>query len=87
MMPDRGAKPESNGGEPELSRLIDLELAQKRARRKEGAARRQKIRIASYFCLVLLILASLFAFYLLFSRVNEERTNPRPPPARSISPP
>ena len=88
MIPDSGGKPESSGTEPEqLSRLIELELAQKRAQWKAAAARRRKIRMTSYFFLFLLILASLLAFFALFSRVNEERANPRATPAPSTSRP
>jgi hypothetical protein len=86
MMPDTGGKPESKENDPEhLSRLIDLELAQKRAAWKEGAARRQKIRVASFLFLFLLVIASLLAFFVLFTRVNQERANPRatPTPGRS----
>jgi hypothetical protein len=88
MIPDSGGNPESSGTEPEqLSRLIEMELAEKRAHWKEAAARRQKIRTASYFFLFLLIVASLLAFFALFSRVKEERANPRVTPAPSISRP
>lgn len=88
MMPERGGKPESKGSEPEqLSRMIELELAEKRAQWKESATRRKKVRMASYFFLFLLIIGSLFAFFVLFLRVKEERTNPRPTPAPSITRP
>jgi hypothetical protein len=86
MMPDTGGKPGSNENDPEhLSRLIDLELAQKRVAWKEGASRRQKIRVASFLFLFLLIIASLLAFFVLSTRVNQERANPRatPTPAGS----
>ena len=80
-MPDTGGKPESKENDAEqLSRLIDLELAQKRAARKEAASRRQKIRVASFLFLFLLIIASLLAFFVLSSRVNQERANPRATP-------
>jgi hypothetical protein len=86
MMPDPGGNPESKQIDPEqLSRLIELELAQKRAAWKKTAARRQKTRIASFFFLFLLIVASFFAFFVLFSRVNQERANQRPAPAPSIA--
>jgi len=82
MIPDTAGKPESNGHDPEqLSRLIESELVHKRVAWKTAAARRQKIRLASFFFLFLLIVASLFAFFVLFSRVNEERANSRPTPA------
>jgi hypothetical protein len=86
MIPDAAGKSESNGHDPEqLSRLIESELAHKRVAWKIAAARRQKIRLASFFFLFLLIVASLFAFFVLFSRVNEERANSRPTPAPSAN--
>jgi hypothetical protein len=87
MMPNSDGKAESRGPEPDQLRLIEVELAQKRARWKQAAARRQKIRVASYFFLFLLIIGSLFAFFVLFSRVNEERANPRPTPVPSVGRP
>jgi hypothetical protein len=86
MMPDSGGKPESKENDAaQLSRLIDLELAQKRAAWKEAASRRLKIRVASFLFLFLLIIASLLAFFVLSSRLNQERGNQRPTPAPSIS--
>lgn len=86
MIPDTAGKPESNSHDPEqLSRLIEAELAHKRVAWKTAAARRQKLRLVSFFFLFLLIAASLFAFFVLFSRVNEERANPRPTPAPNTS--
>ena len=85
-MPDTGDQPKSKENDAEqLSRLIDMELAQKRAAWKEGASRRQKIRVASFLFLFLLIIASLLAFFVLSSRLNEGRANPRatPTPAGS----
>lgn len=63
MIPESGGQAEPDRSQAEqVSRLIDLELAEKRARWKEAAGRRQKVRMASYVFLFLLILASLFAF-------------------------
>jgi hypothetical protein len=88
MIPDTPGKPESDRNDPEqLSQLIDLELAQKRVAWKKTAARRQQVRLASFAFLLFLIVASLFAFFMLFSRVNEERGNPRTTPARAGSGP
>jgi len=86
MIPDTAGKPEANGHDPEqLSLLIESELAHKRVAWKRAAARRQKLRLASFFFLFLLIIASIFAFFVLFSRVNEERANSRPTPAPNTS--
>ena len=87
MIPESGQAEPDRSQTEQLSRMIDLELAEKRARWKEVAARRQKVRMASYMFLFLLILASLFAFFVLCSRVNEERAEPRPTPAPSVSRP
>jgi hypothetical protein len=88
MMPDADGKPESKENDPEqLNRLIELELAQKRIAWRKAAARRQKIRMFSFFLLFLLIIASLFAFFVLFSRVNEQRANQTSTPAPSVSGP
>jgi hypothetical protein len=88
MNPDTPGKPESEANDPEqLSRLIDLDLVQKRVVWKKSAARRQQVRLASVLFLLLLIVASLFAFFMLFSRANEERGKPRPAAARSSSRP
>jgi hypothetical protein len=88
MMPDVNGKPESKENDPEqLNRLIELELAQKRIAWKKAAARRQKIRMFSFFFLFFLIIASLFAFFVLFSRVNEQRANPTSRPSASVSGP
>jgi hypothetical protein len=83
MIADTGGKHESNGHETEqLNRPIELELAEKRRQWQDAAARRQKVRMASYFFLFLLILVTSFAFAVLFSRVKEQRAIPRqaPPP-------
>jgi hypothetical protein len=86
VIPDTGGKPESTGSDADqLRRLIELELAEKRVAWKKAAARRQKVRFASFLFLFLLILASLVAFFVLFSRVNEERANPRPTPTPSAT--
>jgi hypothetical protein len=84
MIPDSGSKPESEGKDPEqLSRLLDTDLAQKRLAWKQAAARRQKVRVASFFSLFFLIVVLVFVLYIMFARLNEERANPRgtPPPS------
>lgn len=87
MMSDTNGKPESREIEAEqLRKLIELELAQKRVAWKQASARRQKIRVASFLFLFLLIVGSLFAFFLLFSRVNEQRAGQGATPMPSASP-
>jgi hypothetical protein len=88
MMPGIDGKSEPTENDPEkLSRLLELELIQKRAAWKNASARHNKLRTASFAFLFILILGSLFAFYLLFSRMNEQRANQRPAPTPSVSGP
>ena len=54
---------------------------------ENASARHNKLRTASFAFLFILIVGSLFAFYLLFSRMNEQRANQRPTPAPSVSEP
>jgi hypothetical protein len=60
-----------------LSRLLELELAQKRLKWKRASARYRTIRSLGFLFLFILIIGTLLAFFFVFSRVNEERTNPR----------
>ena len=84
MIPDGEGKPESNKMDPEqVTRLFELELAQKRSARAEAGARRQKIRTASFLFLALIVLGAMVAFFLLFSRLSQERSGSgaRPSPS------
>jgi hypothetical protein len=75
-MPEADSKRESPENDPEhLARLLEIELAQKRATWKNTSARYSKIRTASFFFLFLVVVGSLLAFFLFFSRMNEERAN------------
>ena len=77
MIPDGEGKPESNKMDSEqATRLLELELAQKRVEWAEAGARRQKIRTASFLFLALIILGALVAFFLLFTRLTQERSVP-----------
>jgi hypothetical protein len=74
-MPGDNAKP---GGRPqndpdELSRLLELELIQKRAAWQQANARHKTLKSVSIFFLFIVIVGALVGFYLAFSRVNEER--------------
>jgi hypothetical protein len=76
MIPDADGKPESRELDPEqLERMLELELMQKRAARKIASQRQLKVRLASFLFLFILIVGTLFAFFVLMSRVNEERAN------------
>jgi hypothetical protein len=75
-MPEADSKRESSENDPEhLARLLEIELAQKRATWKNTSARYSKIRTASLLFLLLVVIGSILAFVLFFSRVNEERAN------------
>jgi len=84
--PDGKSEPTENDPE-QLSRLLELELIQKRAAWKNASARHNKLRTASFVFLFILIVASLFAFFVFFSRMNEQRANQRPTPTPSVSGP
>jgi len=69
---------ESVNNEPEkLSRLLELELTQKRLEWKRAHGRYRTIRSIGLLFLFILIIGTLFAFFFVFPRVNEERTNQR----------
>lgn len=88
MIPGVDGKPEPTETDPEkLSRLLELELLQKRAEWKNATSRHSKLRTASFLFLFILIVGSLLAFYFLFSRVSEQRPNQGQTPASSVSQP
>ncbi len=71
------AEPKVNETET-LTRLLDLELAQKRATWKQTGERARSIRAAGFVFLFVLILACLVGGYFAFMRVSEQRANPQP---------
>ena len=68
------AEPKLNETET-LTRLLELELAQKRASWKQTGQRARSIRAAGFVFLFVLIVACLLGGYFAFIRVNEQRTN------------
>jgi hypothetical protein len=62
----------------QLTKLLDLELAQKRQNWKQVGRRAKSVRAASFFFLFLLIVACLVGGYFAFMRVSGERANPHP---------
>ena len=64
----------------ELTRLLDLELIQKRAAWKRAAAGHRTFRMIGVFSILIVLAAVFFVFFFLFSRANEERMNSRPAP-------
>jgi hypothetical protein len=62
----------------QLTKLLELELAQKRAAWKQNGDRAKSIRAAGFVFLFLLIVACLVCGYFVFMRVNEQRSNQPP---------
>jgi len=58
-----------------LSRLLELELIQKRAIWKQAGERYRAVRAAGFVFLFLLIVGCLVGGYLAFMRMNEARSN------------
>jgi heme A synthase len=74
--------PTANKAE-DLSRLIELELIQKRLEWQKTIARRKTIRSMSILFLFLVITGTVLAFYFAFTRVNEQRAAHPPSPGAS----
>lgn len=84
MIPPLSGKPELAENDPEkLGQLLDLELVQKRAEWKRASGRYRNIRTVSFLFLFFLIVGGLLAFFLVFSRVNEERATQHSPTVSS----
>ncbi len=80
-MPDDQAKPDRAENDPDkLSRLLELELIQKRAAWQQANARYKTLKSASLLFLLVVILAALIGFYFVFTRVNEQRGQQHPSP-------
>jgi hypothetical protein len=87
MIPDANSKPESSESDPEqLARLLEIQLAQKRAAWKDTGARVQKIRTLSFVFLFILVIGSLAAFFFLMTQLNERRSNSPAPANPAASP-
>ena len=70
------AGPKANEAES-LTRLLDLELAQKRTSWKHAGDRARSIRAAGFVFLFVLIVACLIGGYFAFMRVSAQRANPQ----------
>ena len=64
-----------------LSRLLELELIQKRATWKQAGDRYRSFRAAGFVFLFVLIVGCLVGGYFAFMRVNEQRANQPTTPA------
>ena len=70
------AEPKSSEFDPDnLSRLLELELIQKRATWKQAGERYRSFRAAGFVFLFVLILGCLIGGYFAFMRVSEQRAN------------
>ncbi|HYY14217.1 MAG TPA: hypothetical protein VE758_07280 [Chthoniobacterales bacterium] len=67
-----------------LTRLLELELAQKRVAWKEAGARRRNARTMSFAFLFLIILGCLFGLFFAFSTVNDQRPRAQSSPAPAM---
>jgi hypothetical protein len=91
MNPHGNGKPEPIDPEHML-RLLDLELMQKRALRKQAIARRNSLRAVSFFFLFIVIVGAVIAAYFAFTsgRVEDLRarstTTSSPTPAAASRP-
>jgi hypothetical protein len=72
-------QPEANNAE-ELSRLLDLELIQKRVEWQRTSARHKSLKTFSLLFLFIVVLAGLAAFYLVYIQASGGREQ-RPPAA------
>lgn len=64
----------------ELSKLLEIELIQKRVEWQRTTARNKNFKMVSLFFLFVVVLAGLVGFYFVFMRANEQRQQ-RPPAA------
>jgi hypothetical protein len=90
IMPDSNRK--SEGDEIDATKLLEIELMQKRAEWKRARERRGGLRALSFFFLFAVIVAAIVAFYLFFNpgRVRELKSRDggivEPTPAVSGTP-
>ena len=63
------------GDADQLSRLLELELIQKRAEWKQLKQRKKSFRSLAFLFLFLLFAGCLVGYFFVFNRVNEERQN------------
>ena len=76
MIPDVSGKIESEKNDAdELARILEMELAAKRAAWQRASSRYRTIRTLSYLLLVVIIAGVIAALLFVFSRVNEERAS------------
>jgi hypothetical protein len=62
----------------QLTRLLELELIQKRASWKQSGKRYQSYRAMAFFFLFLMIVGCLAGGYFVFTRVTDQHASPSP---------
>lgn len=73
MIPDGNGKPESRDiDSDQMMKILEIELAQKRAAWAQTSERYRKLRTASFLFLALVIMGAIFAFFFLFTRLSGE---------------
>jgi hypothetical protein len=85
MNPHGNGKPEPTDPE-QLVRLLEIELAQKRAARQRAGSPFRGFRMASFVFLFAVILGALLAFYYVFFSGCLESNRPRKEPRPAASP-
>ena len=70
----------------ELSRLLEIELIQKRAEWQRNTARNKSLRSASFVFLFVVAMAALVGFYFIFMRANESKQHRAPEATDSATP-
>ncbi len=77
MIPESSGKIESAKNEAdELSRLLELELQEKRAAWQRASGRYHAIKMFSFLFLFLVVVGAIAASFMLFTRLNERRGAP-----------
>jgi len=75
-MPEASGKIESEKNDAaELARVLEMELAAKRAAWQRASSRYRAIRTFGYLLLVIIVAGVIAALLFVFSRVNEERAS------------
>jgi hypothetical protein len=85
MNPHGNGKPEPIDPEHML-RMLDLQLMQQRALRKQASARRNSVRVLSFFFLFVVILGAAVAAYFAFTSGRVDDLRARNKPASSPTP-
>jgi hypothetical protein len=62
----------------QLTRMLELELLQKRTSWKQAEQRNKSLRSAAFLFLFLIITGCLVGFFFAYTRVSQQRANPPP---------